>query len=861
VELSLGNASLIPVDIVRSLVAATDADTATVYLSNPAAPNTRASYVLLACAGVDADHALKMWGPLPPASLREFSAVDTKKRRIVPGGADQPAIAGSRFARDNGIRSLVRQSIRLPPLAGAAAAEPIRVPAIMPPFVEVFLSYRTTRSEAELAAAADTAQKLLLTRASEIIECEAIRPLIDPHQVAMRHRRLQRVEQRCDRLVETSLRRHAGRRRARAEVADCFAALVQFLRRELFAAETGDAGTVEHSIAIYAVERWGGHEGDGDMSLVDIHPVFTTDNLPLDELHGKLRSHANPGICRYVAAHGTSVLLPDSAAPPPSFGQIFIEGFVRGPNVTWPLYRGESVFAVVNVEFGPGVDYRGRLQRIWQVLHVIERVVAAALQFSAEIDTADSLAITKAFSSFVHGPRARAIQGRVDYVGKCLGLPACSLAIFTDADSIELASAPSSKALGAFADRHLVRLRPVLGDLAAVADGEKRIWRLCPGGDGRTTRLYSYRFRPRELLERSVSRHTEVGKLELEVSNALRDWGRALGLQPSAATDLVLIAIRLMGEASADRRRYAVLILTSTDGKVTFDRRQVERFMDLRDALSSSLDAIESREVQATLFSWATAGIGSLHDVVNALGLAAEQLQNEPGQDTIEQVADLLVALRNQVSLLDGLSRSEGPVGHHSETVQLDAFVRQIVYESSLLAGHSDAGVTVTVAPDTGPLRVGKAQKERFRSVLRNVIANAFKYGSGAPPRVQASVVRGQLTIAVHNVAYREVFEKPLMAAADIVARVNAHKAADVLFGIIRGRRSVEKLPGIGVWLTARIVKEVLRGRFTIAYQDTVDGPDLIEVECGAVFPLQSPRRRPRRAAPAKEAGHDGAAS
>ncbi|MCA9319995.1 MAG: hypothetical protein KDB53_04635, partial [Planctomycetes bacterium] len=819
--MTFGDHALIPAAIVDSLQSVTGADTITIYLSSPAAPHERASYVLLACRGIVADHAAEMWGPLPHASLAVFSASDTKKRRVISDVTAKPPFSTSRFARQNAIKSLARLSIRLPIRPSARPQEPDPVAGVIPPFLEVFLSYREPRTEVDLEALATRANHLLLGHAADILDCQEIKGLVDPRQVGIRARRLERVSDRFKTHEDTSLRGRSGRRRLRRSVEECFDALCGFMAREL-----GIGVETPHSISVHAVERW--HHGE--VPEFDVYPVHATPFAPREALHQRLRSGPRPGVCRFVAAHETSVVL-DVRDLTVGWEKIYIPGDVRGLSITFPLFHGALLFGVINVEVEWQDGIVGRLQQIWQVLPTFEELVFDSFRRLSAVDDAVTLSVIKSFSSFPLRPRRKAIKNRLRRLRSMFELQACSLATFVDDGEAEVVGSQdaSPRVSVRIQAKELARVCAAVAALSEEGDWSNSIVAL---GLGQTAQTHAYRFQIQEQRESSVRRRAiESNDRSTKV---LRSFLSTSGLLPDASGDMVLMPIEhKMMSPSDGAPRFDLLMVFSSAPGADLSRSRLERLLDIRDAMASALAGVDRIQMQTTLFAWATAGIGSIHDVVNALGRSSELLREDPTEDEIVRVADLLVALRNQLALLDGLARQKPATRSKLTTVAVAQFVERIVYESSLLAGHSQRPVQTTVDDESRQIRVSVAQKERLLSVLSNVIANSFKYGAGGAPTVHASIGRdNEMTIVVRNQAYRELYENALESARQTASRVQEENAAEVLYSILRNKRSVASLQGIGIWLTARIVKEILQGRFVISYAVSANDATMLDVEC-----------------------------
>lgn len=850
-ERQSGSDSLLPSDIVAALTATSHGDTVTLYLSNPAAPYDRASYVLLACAGITPDHAAEMWGPLPPRSLDLFSAGDKQKRLVLTDIAQEPRFARSRFAINHQLRSLLRLSIRMP--ISGMKREPNVIAGIIPPFAEVFVGYRTARTAGELDQAADRVLACVLKNAREILTCEAIAQLIDPRRVAIRHRRLHRFAEsvRGQGDGESSLRRRSDRLRAKRWIADDHGWICRFLGREL------GLGEDQYAISVHSVEDWRDPNAPthdrSDLRAIDVHPIHATRNVDRETLRHKLRANPNRGICRYVAAFGTSVVLADVRNLTARWRQIFLDGVLHGASLTFPLFQGGRVFAVVHVEVVEGIDVRASAQRIWQVLPMLESTLWRLMREDEEVDDAAALAVIKGFSSFPLGPRRKALRDRMSRIRRELRLQACSLIVCADTTTFEVWRSPDV-APTASAPASGEHPRQLCQAIASCVDGPRIEDAILTAGaaarNGFGSILCYTRDRASDRFGRRVPT-APTATLKRLLAEHLAPFAAS---QPLSGDLFVLPIVHKLAAAEAPTTPFAILTLVADNLGGSLSRRSLERLLDLGQAMTSSLEGIDRKGLESTLFAWATAGIGSIHDVVNALGRSAEVLRDNPPQEEVSEIAELILAIKKQLALIDALAHGGRPTTT-SERIELSTFVRAIVREAAILAGHPHRNLEVKIQGKNREFALDALQRDRIPSVLLNVVANAFKYGNGKMPVVTACLERQRMTITVENQAYRERFAGPLAEAEQIVDRVRTENPAQVLYSIIRNAPRVAGLKGIGVWLTARIVKEVLGGEFHIRQRPT-DDPELLIVESRADFPVHRARHKPDSGArPAGETG------
>ncbi|MBM4016678.1 MAG: hypothetical protein FJ293_17180, partial [Planctomycetes bacterium] len=269
-------AVLLPVEVLHALHAATGCDVVTVYLSNPAAPHDRASYVLLGQSGASAAFSPYLRGPLRPQSLERFSAHDRVKALLVPDVRAHAAFRGSVFCRHHAIRSVARLSVRLPTTAAAAPArrksaappaEPPPVPGALPPFLEVFLSWRRPRENGALAAASAAAKSLLLKRAESLLADPELRLLMDPRAIAVRHRKLQRIADRFHDDHLPAIDSSAASAAVARAIEACCRAVAELLDGELFVRKGDD-----RRISFWWLDRWGARPSDHDPRQFFVHP-------------------------------------------------------------------------------------------------------------------------------------------------------------------------------------------------------------------------------------------------------------------------------------------------------------------------------------------------------------------------------------------------------------------------------------------------------------------------------------------------------------------------------------------------------------------------------------------------------------
>jgi hypothetical protein len=867
--IGIPDVGLLPRRVMQELTRTTGADAVTVYLSNPAAPYDRSSYVLLGQVGVSADYAPYMWGPLSPASVALFSAVDHLKRRVVADIPSSGGYSGSSFARHQAVRSMARISVRLPlesarrrrAVGRAPAGSTKAAPGVIPPFLEVFLSYRLPRTARTLSAATDRAHSLLTRYAASILGRPELRPIVDPFQVAIRHRRLQRISDRFAESADASLDTPEACDRVLAGIGLAYAALGDLVHRELDLAEG-----VDGYVSFHAVEFWGRTPSDCEPVSFYVHPPTAAGSL-------RYVIAANPGkgLCRFAASNGRTVAIENLAKAADVWRRTHLNAGVSGASITVPLYTGRRVFGVMNLEAPTKAGLLESSQRLWQVLPSIEQLLRDLFARRRQVDDAKSRYVQKCFTTYRLNPKREALENRMDVLWRVFPVEACSTTALRDDGAHETAARgePAAKAL--LEHPELSRIFVRLAAETAAGRGRHPPSALSVTGarlaDGRVEihSAYGYVRSQRRSERRSDGAIDSFGRLEFTRRDVLPVLDREAlaellasaraGAEALAADTLfefvVLPIQKLRQERSEDAGPVGLLVLLSADDRFPLTKSSLANLLLLSQALQMVLFTVERLENENNLFSWAAAGVGSIHDLIGAVGKSVEVLRDPSlSGASVRKTVVLLEAIRDHMALLDARTRGGRGGVEDLVTASFHTWIRDIVERSAILSGHRLGSVEVDFKTPDRPVTLSAGRVAPVAAALCNILSNGFKYGGAMErgPRVTARLEGDVVDIGVENRAYEAVFGKALRAAQSVAERVAAGAAAEELKKLLRDDGKNHAMRGIGVWLTARIVSEVLKGEYRLIVDTGRDPDDIIRVEAGVRFKLTAAGEAPEEA-------------
>jgi signal transduction histidine kinase len=238
----------------------------------------------------------------------------------------------------------------------------------------------------------------------------------------------------------------------------------------------------------------------------------------------------------------------------------------------------------------------------------------------------------------------------------------------------------------------------------------------------------------------------------------------------------------------------------------------VERTMKLGDGLVTFLtDVTEQRRMEAELRTYAEVVAHDLREPILAMALLVTLLERRaeepPPADVLEQLRSSAARARELIDCVLAYA-SAGVL--NTERVDLGRLVREV--RQDLRASLDEARATVEV----GELPEVVGDPQQLRRVLQNLVANALKFHSDEPPRVELSAERGAREWIV-SVRDNGIGVDPAVAGR--------------IFGLFsRGSANADGL-GIGLAMCRRIV-EAHGGRIWV---ERADGG-------GSVFRFTLPR-------------------
>jgi signal transduction histidine kinase len=213
-----------------------------------------------------------------------------------------------------------------------------------------------------------------------------------------------------------------------------------------------------------------------------------------------------------------------------------------------------------------------------------------------------------------------------------------------------------------------------------------------------------------------------------------------------------------------------------------------ERTMKLGDGLVTFLtDVTEQRRMEAELRSYAEVVAHDLREPIMAMALLVTLLERNTGEspptELLEQLQESTARARELVDCVLEYARA-GVLS--TEPVALRTLVCEV--EQDLRPRLDEAGAVL----EAGDLPEVEGDPRQLRRVLQNVIANALKFRSEAPPHIELSAERGSHEWVV-SVRDNGIGVEPAQAGR--------------IFGLFsRGSASVDGV-GIGLAMCRRIVE------------------------------------------------------
>jgi signal transduction histidine kinase len=165
----------------------------------------------------------------------------------------------------------------------------------------------------------------------------------------------------------------------------------------------------------------------------------------------------------------------------------------------------------------------------------------------------------------------------------------------------------------------------------------------------------------------------------------------------------------------------------------------VERTMKLGDGVVTFLtDVTDERRMEAELRSYAEVVAHDLREPIMAMALLVTLIERQAdGPPPPEVLAQLRASNARARELIDSVLGYARLGVLRTERIALCELVGEV--EEDLRARLNEACATIEV----GELPVVEGDSRQLRRVLQNLVANALKFRSEAPPRVELSAQRG----------------------------------------------------------------------------------------------------------------------
>jgi signal transduction histidine kinase len=214
----------------------------------------------------------------------------------------------------------------------------------------------------------------------------------------------------------------------------------------------------------------------------------------------------------------------------------------------------------------------------------------------------------------------------------------------------------------------------------------------------------------------------------------------------------------------------------------------IERTMKIGDGLVTFLtDVTEQRRMEAELRSYAEVVAHDLREPIMAMALLVTLLERNTGEpppaEVLEQLRESAARARELVDCVLLYARA-GVL--RTEPVALCTLVYEV--EQDLRPRLDETGAVLVV----GDLPGVEGDPRQLRRVLQNLVANALKFRSEAPPRVELSAERGS--------------HEWIIDVRDNGVGVDPAQAGRIFGLFSRGTTSVDGI-GIGLAMCRRIVE------------------------------------------------------
>lgn len=793
----------------------TGCDVLTAYLSDPSWPSARSSYVLIGDVGVDEEYAPFMRGPLKPQSMVLFSATDDAATLILPDltdlGQEAHPFAKSSFSTHHRVKSVIRLSIRL-----ADVNRRSRTLLRLPPMLEVFLSFREARPADALDAIADDARALLEGRGAEIRRLEELRLLLKPRHLAKKQRRLERVASE----FAQSCVFNAPTRELRRHVERTFHALSRFLVESCWLPH-------QSTISFYFCRTWSSATDAAEDPVL----VFSYPESDADPLKTIIAKHPGQGLVRYVARTKKSVVLDSVADASGEWKSRHLKTRHDGFSVTVPLFAGERLLCVLNIESAEaGFDDRSGAF-LWRLLPQIERLLANLFAHRAQADILDVREVLRSLNTKPFTPMQEAVRGRIQLLERFLKASSVAFVEFRDNRAMPMQIWRASDEPAGAPLAPLEKLRAFLADDPAIRMVSIQGW----GPGDAEHRVACYR-----LTSQKDGPRVQRTLTTLDRTGPLRRTGADEAASDALREDLVLPLWQVSKDDAGEKQVRGLLILTKVGTIFSLTPLRVENLTYIADTLSLSIFSIEQVAEKGTFYQWATAGVGPIHDLIHVANLLADSLGGDryDGDETLAVARERAQVIKEQLALWYQFAQPQTVVGHRPETVELLSTVETAIRRGMLLVGRKQMP---KIDSNCGPTRivVNCGTEVGITAVLSNSLSNSIRWGRGIEKvSVRLDREAGEVAVSVVNLVQREKREAALHEAMGIArdvhrGRTNAAFAAIVEDGESRGLR------GIGTWLASRVTRELLKGRYQLSFGVSPGDEKQLEVIATVVFPAK----------------------
>ncbi len=214
----------------------------------------------------------------------------------------------------------------------------------------------------------------------------------------------------------------------------------------------------------------------------------------------------------------------------------------------------------------------------------------------------------------------------------------------------------------------------------------------------------------------------------------------------------------------------------------------LERTMKLGDGLITFLtDVTEQRRMEADLRSYAEMVAHDLREPITAMALLVTLLERHPDEpppaEVLQQLRGSTVRARELVDCVLTYARA-GVL--EIEPVELSRLVVEVKQDLRARLNEEQATIEVGELPEV------EGDAGQLRRVLQNLVANALKFRSDAPPRVELSALRGS--------------HEWIVTVCDNGVGVDPDEAGRIFGLFSRGNTRIEGV-GLGLAMCRRIVE------------------------------------------------------